>query len=182
MNSAHFGILSLQTHSREIYHTKRMQRLTSVAWSLDNKYILSGSDEMNVRIWKAKAWEKLGVLQRRERTAFEYNEVLKSKFSAHPQLARIRRHRQVPKHVYNAKKELRAATQKIMRKYVVIIVFLFPRVIDFIYLLDTVFLGRRTGGSIRNLEPCLSYPNNKGILYARSEKMSIYKLFNSMDD
>ncbi|KAL0273029.1 UNVERIFIED_CONTAM: hypothetical protein PYX00_005804 [Menopon gallinae] len=105
-----------KTHSREIYHTKRMQRLTTIAWSLDNKYILSGSDEMNVRIWKARAWEKLGVLQRREKTAFEYNEVLKSKFSAHPQIARIRRHRQVPKHVYNAKKELRAATQKIMRK------------------------------------------------------------------
>lgn len=47
-------------HSREIYHTKRMQRLTSVQWTLDNKYILSGSDEMNIRIWKARASEKLG--------------------------------------------------------------------------------------------------------------------------
>lgn len=49
-------------HSREIYHTKRMQRLTSVAWSLDNKYILSGSDEMNIRVWKSRASEKLGVV------------------------------------------------------------------------------------------------------------------------
>jgi WD repeat and SOF domain-containing protein 1 len=47
-------------HSREIYHTKRMQRLTCVQWTLDNKYILSGSDEMNIRIWKARASEKLG--------------------------------------------------------------------------------------------------------------------------
>lgn len=47
-------------HSREIYHTKRMQRLTCVLWSLDNKYIMSGSDEMNIRIWKARASEKLG--------------------------------------------------------------------------------------------------------------------------
>lgn len=47
-------------HSREIYHTKRMQRLTCVLWSLDNKYIISGSDEMNIRIWKARASEKLG--------------------------------------------------------------------------------------------------------------------------
>lgn len=47
-------------HSRDIYHTKRMQRLTCVQWTLDNKYILSGSDEMNIRIWKAKASEKLG--------------------------------------------------------------------------------------------------------------------------
>ena len=28
--------------SREVYHTKRMQRLTCVAWSRDNRYILSG--------------------------------------------------------------------------------------------------------------------------------------------
>lgn len=47
-------------HSRDIYHTKRMQRLTCVQWTLDNKYILSGSDEMNIRIWKARASEKLG--------------------------------------------------------------------------------------------------------------------------
>lgn len=50
-------------HSREVYHTKRMQRLTNVAWSLDNKYIISGSDEMNIRVWKARASEKLGVVR-----------------------------------------------------------------------------------------------------------------------
>lgn len=50
-------------HSREIYHTKRMQRLTNVKWSLDNKYVLSASDEMNIRVWKARAAEKLGVVR-----------------------------------------------------------------------------------------------------------------------
>ena len=48
--------------SREVYHTKRMQRISSIAWSLDSKYILSGSDEMNIRVWKARASEKLGVV------------------------------------------------------------------------------------------------------------------------
>ncbi|KRT82715.1 translation initiation factor eIF2A, partial [Oryctes borbonicus] len=52
-------------HSRDVYHTKRMQRLTSVKWTLDNKYILSGSDEMNIRVWKARASEKLGPLKPR---------------------------------------------------------------------------------------------------------------------
>lgn len=51
-------------HSREVYHTKRMQRLTCVGWSLDDKYIISGSDEMNLRIWKAKASEKLGIVSK----------------------------------------------------------------------------------------------------------------------
>jgi peptidoglycan/LPS O-acetylase OafA/YrhL len=39
-----------------------MQHLTSVIWSLDNKFILSASDEMNIRIWKANASEKLGTV------------------------------------------------------------------------------------------------------------------------
>ncbi|KAB0800733.1 hypothetical protein PPYR_06472 [Photinus pyralis] len=103
-------------HSREIYHTKRMQRLTCVLWSLDNKYILSGSDEMNIRIWKARASEKLGTLKPRERTALQYSEVLKEKYATHPQIRRIARHRQVPKHIYNAQNELRTIKQKIKRK------------------------------------------------------------------
>ena len=77
---------------------------------------ISGSDEMNIRIWKAKASEKLGVLRPRERTALNYNEALKEKFAAHPQVNRISRHRHVPKHVYNAKAELRTIRQKVKRK------------------------------------------------------------------
>lgn len=49
-------------HSREVYHTRRMHRLTCVGWSLDSKYVISGSDEMNIRVWKAKASEKLGIV------------------------------------------------------------------------------------------------------------------------
>ncbi|KAG7212871.1 hypothetical protein KM043_002223 [Ampulex compressa] len=103
-------------HSREVYHTKRMQRLTSIAWSLDNKYVLSGSDEMNIRVWKARASEKLGVLKPRERAALNYSDALKEKFAAHPQIRRIARHRQVPKHIYNAQAELRTIREKNKRK------------------------------------------------------------------
>lgn len=39
-----------------------MQHVISIKWSSDNKYILSGSDEMNIRLWKANAAEKLGVV------------------------------------------------------------------------------------------------------------------------
>ncbi|XP_033326427.2 DDB1- and CUL4-associated factor 13 [Megalopta genalis] len=103
-------------HSREIYHTKRMQRLTCVAWILDSKYIVTGSDEMNIRIWKANASEKLGVLKPRERASLNYNEALKAKFLAHPQVKRIARHRQVPEHIYKARDEMRTIRQKIKQK------------------------------------------------------------------
>ncbi|XP_044756411.1 DDB1- and CUL4-associated factor 13 [Coccinella septempunctata] len=103
-------------HSRDIYHTKRMQRLTCVQWSLDDKYIMSGSDEMNIRIWKARASEKLGPLNPREKQSLKYAEALKEKFASHPQVRRIKRHRQVPKHVHNALKEHRVIKQKEKRK------------------------------------------------------------------
>ncbi|CAG2190123.1 DCAF13 [Mytilus edulis] len=105
-----------RTHSREIYHTNRMQRVETVRWSLDNKYILSGSDEMNIRIWKAQAPEKLGVLKPREKTAFNYNSKLKEKFSFHPEVKRISRHRHVLKMIYNQQKEMRIIRQSQKKK------------------------------------------------------------------
>merc|ERR1712142_1262241 len=102
--------------SREVYHTKRMQRLTNVLWSNDNRYIVSGSDEMCLRLWKARASEKLGVMKDRERVALQYNEKLKEKYGQHPQVARIARHRKLPKHVYSAKAELKQIKEASKRK------------------------------------------------------------------
>nr|XP_002121570.1 DDB1- and CUL4-associated factor 13 [Ciona intestinalis] len=92
-------------HSREVYHTKRMQRVFTVKWSADNRYILSGSDETNIRMWKARASEKLGRMTPREKAAADYNEKLKLKYAYHPQVKRIARHRHVPKTIYQAMKE-----------------------------------------------------------------------------
>jgi WD repeat and SOF domain-containing protein 1 len=39
-----------------------LQRIFSVLFSQDAKYVLSGSDETNVRVWKANASEKLGTV------------------------------------------------------------------------------------------------------------------------
>jgi DDB1- and CUL4-associated factor 13 len=103
-------------NSREIYHTKRQQHITCVAWSLDNKFLFSGSDEMNIRIWKAYASEKLGPLKPREKDAFTYNEALKQKYSTHPQIKRIARHRQVPKYIFRQQDMLKASKNKEKRK------------------------------------------------------------------
>ena len=63
-----------------------MQRLTAVAWSLDNKYVISASDEMCLRVWKARASEKLAMMRDRERVALNYNEKLKEKYGQHPKV------------------------------------------------------------------------------------------------
>jgi WD repeat and SOF domain-containing protein 1 len=91
--------------SRDVYHTKRMQHVMAVKWTLDNKFILSASDEMNIRLWKSQAAEKLGLMRPREKEQLDYNEKLKDKFKHFPEIKRIRRHRHLPKSIYNAQKE-----------------------------------------------------------------------------
>ena len=89
-------------HSRDIYHTKRMQRVFCVKFTMDAAYIVSGSDDANVRLWKAKSWQKLGPLAFRERAALNYGEQLKQRFRHLPEIKRVSRHRHVPKSIYTA--------------------------------------------------------------------------------
>ncbi|CAK7322713.1 unnamed protein product [Dovyalis caffra] len=89
-------------HSREVYHTKRMQRVFSVKFSCDASYVISGSDDTNLRLWKAKASEQLGVLLPREQKKHEYNEALKKRYKHLPEVKRIIRHRHLPKPIFKA--------------------------------------------------------------------------------
>lgn len=83
-------------HSRDIYHTKRMQRVMSTTWSADAKYVLTGSDDGNVRIWRANASSREGVKSARQRQALEYNDALTKRYEHMPEIRRIKRHRHVP--------------------------------------------------------------------------------------
>ena len=51
-------------HSREVYHTKRMQRVMAVQFSADASYVFSGSDDMNLRIWKVGRFLQLALILR----------------------------------------------------------------------------------------------------------------------
>ncbi|MBS2600079.1 hypothetical protein KFY57_28680, partial [Salmonella enterica subsp. enterica serovar Typhimurium] len=62
---------------------------------------------MNIRLWKANASEKLGVLAPREKASLNYNQKLKEKFQHHPHIKRIARHRHLPRMIYSQSKELR---------------------------------------------------------------------------
>lgn len=103
-------------HSREIYHTKRMQRVFCVAWSSDAAYIMSGSDETNLRLWKASPSQKLGKLHPREKAALDYAGSLREKFKHHPQVRRIARHRHVPRLVFKQARERRVMMASRHRK------------------------------------------------------------------
>jgi len=91
-------------HSREVYHTRRMQRVMNVKFTQDAKFVLSASDDMNVRIWKAKASESLKTLLPRERKKLEYQQKLKQRHAHMPEVKRILRHKHVPKFIMKAKR------------------------------------------------------------------------------
>ncbi|KAJ4874129.1 DDB1- and CUL4-associated factor 13 [Raphanus sativus] len=103
-------------HSREIYHTKRMQRVFCVKYSSDATYVISGSDDTNLRLWKAKASEQLGVILPREQKKHEYNEAVKNRYKHLPEIKRIVRHRHLPKPIYKAIAESRAVNNAKKRK------------------------------------------------------------------
>ena len=90
-------------HSREVYHGRRMQRVFSVRYSLDSHYILSGSDDTNVRLWKANASQKIGTMTHRERNAINYRNTLIERYEHVPELRRIHRHRHIPKAILSGK-------------------------------------------------------------------------------
>ncbi|KAG7662953.1 sof1 [[Candida] subhashii] len=83
-------------HSRDIYHTKRMQRIFSIKFSTDSRYILSGSDDTNVRIWRTNSSERSNIKSARQRSKLEYDNALKERFKHMPEIKRISRHRHVP--------------------------------------------------------------------------------------
>ncbi|XP_057530140.1 uncharacterized protein LOC130808698 [Amaranthus tricolor] len=103
-------------HSREIYHTKRMQRVFCVKFTCDASYIVSGSDDTNLRLWKAKASDQLGVLHPREQKKHDYNDALKKRYKYLPEVKRILRHRHLPRLVYKAKNLRRTMTEAEKRK------------------------------------------------------------------
>jgi len=103
-------------HSRDIYHTKRMQRIFATAFTLDARFVLSGSDDGNVRLWKARASEKLGILNGREKAQLEYQEALRKKWSGTAEVKKIDKQRNVPKQIKQAQALKRTMLESQRRK------------------------------------------------------------------
>lgn len=67
-------------------------RVTSTVYTADARFVLSGSDDGNVRIWKARASEKLGVVTTREKAAMEYRDSLRERWKMDSQIGRVARY------------------------------------------------------------------------------------------
>ena len=113
--SSHTGANSTGV-ARDIYHTKRMQRVFSVAYTLDHKYILSGSDDTNLRLWKARSSEKIGQLSSREESSLQYRQALVQKYVHLPEIKRISKSRKVPKFIKKETAMAQVQKEKTRRK------------------------------------------------------------------
>ncbi len=90
--------------SKEVYHAKRMQIVSSVQYTVDSHYILSGSQDMNIRMWKSVAWRPTGTVNTREERATQYRQKLIEKYSHSNKIRRIANYRHLPKYIINANK------------------------------------------------------------------------------
>ena len=85
--------------SRDVYTLKRMQRVFCVNYTADARFIVSGSDDTNLRIWKAKSNDKLGQTKVREEKAMNYRNSLIKKYQHMPEVRSIVKSRNLPKFV-----------------------------------------------------------------------------------
>jgi len=102
--------------SRDVYHTKRMQRVFACHWTQDSKYVISGSDDTNLRIWKARASEALGTVPARKAEAMKYAAALQERHAAVPEVRRIKNQRFVPKMIKKSKELKAVQSDKRRRK------------------------------------------------------------------
>lgn len=96
---AKVGIGPLKPPVRDVHS---QSRVFSVKFTPDSHYILSGSDDGNIRLWRANASRREGIKSARQRQALEYDEALKERYKHMPEIRRIRRHRHLPKQVKKA--------------------------------------------------------------------------------
>lgn len=103
-------------HSREIYHTKRMQHVFATRFTTDAKFVLSGSDDGNIRVWRSNASERVGVKSARQKAKLEYDTALKERYKHMPEIRRISRHRHLPKVLKKAGEIKRIEIDSLKRK------------------------------------------------------------------
>eukprot|EP01084_Bolivina_argentea_P146125 255954_1 len=80
-------------YSRELYKGRRMYNLEQVRWTNDNKYILSGSADGAIRLWKSQRSMPLHRVSARQRASIHYAQKLTQKYQHMPEIGLIAKFR-----------------------------------------------------------------------------------------
>jgi WD repeat and SOF domain-containing protein 1 len=91
-----------------------MQRIFCVNYSADAQFVLSGSDDTNIRIWKVEASKSLGLLAGRQERKERYMDTIKKRFSHMPEIKKIQRDKKLPKSIKKANsiKHIQATSER----------------------------------------------------------------------
>lgn len=91
-------------------------RVFSSLYTLDSRFVLSGSDEGNLRIWKSDSSAPLGHSSTREHQRRQYRESLKDKWSHVGEVSKINRQTFLPQEIYAAGKTKKEMLDRLQRK------------------------------------------------------------------
>lgn len=82
---------------------------------MDNNYILTGSEETNIRMWKADPSKKIGPVGKREERSMNYRKKLLEKFKYARQIKDLKK-THLPKYLLNAKHKRQVMAESKHRK------------------------------------------------------------------
>lgn len=85
--------------SRECYHAMRMQALACARFTADATFVVTASEDFNLRVWKARASAKIGPVSSREKASLDYRAALVDRHAHMPVVRRIVKSRNLPKMV-----------------------------------------------------------------------------------
>ncbi|KAF6001340.1 rRNA-processing protein sof1 [Cyanidiococcus yangmingshanensis] len=102
--------------SRDIYHTKRMQHVFRVQYTGDARFILSASDDGDLRVWKSSAADPLRQLLVREKRSLQYARKLRERHRYLPQVRRVLQSRFLPRRLHSAAQQKREEVASRRRK------------------------------------------------------------------
>jgi len=88
----------------DTYHSSRMRGINCICYSGDGRFVVSGSEDANIRVWKANASESLKTMGRREQDAMNYRRTLVQKFQNAPEVRHILNSRKLPKRLQTAER------------------------------------------------------------------------------
>lgn len=105
-----------QIKSLDCYHTKRMQRVFSCCISHDSKFVITGSEDMSIRLFKTKANEVLTARSKKEEEAQNMNERLLKKWRHSTEVKMIAEKQNLPKTLHRQRYERAKQMDAVSRK------------------------------------------------------------------
>jgi WD repeat and SOF domain-containing protein 1 len=110
-----FAVRGDSGRSREVYTAPRMQRVWACRFTPDSHFILSGSEDTIVRVWKAQASTPLGTLAPRQERRLKYSAKLLDRFGHVGEVRKINKTRRLPRAIFKERamrKDMAEAARK----------------------------------------------------------------------